>query len=478
MREHPAHAYGIGQFGTKAKPTTVSGAAGSAKSRQIMQLQDTLVHNPGMSDREKSQVQEKISSLTAEKKVLDWKDANPGTPTIESYEAQKSYYDRLWQQNQDAIVNGLGNGTLKQGSDEWYELFKKGDDLLAMKDAYNRGMMGLLDGDKAQTAMVTAGGGGSSAGFDANDGANYIGETTPGANDEENADEGIKPYLWSQDESSDNTTDLYTSLADEKDAEKQAIIAELDDQMAEEIALANELRQDTYERAYKYFDENIDIVGMSEAMIGQISSSPGIDASGFSDEELKEAFAQSTWELDDAYDVSVDDIVEDIREKYDRLKEDALANIDEKFKPYERVVDAGFTDLLTITDMLEDSEVKDVASIMLGLTKNEDGAFSDTSSWSEVVFIPDEEAADEFYKKYVDDPEALAELNNKAQGWEVKILALPIVPALPQFGFVLEGAAWLEEAIDVADIVNNSTHLTDKLNVGSYYVKYNNQFNI
>ena len=39
-----------------------------------------------------------------------------------------------------------------QGSDEWYELFKKGDDLLAMKDAYNRGMMGLLDGEKAQTA--------------------------------------------------------------------------------------------------------------------------------------------------------------------------------------------------------------------------------------------------------------------------------------------------------------------------------------
>ena len=64
-----------------------------------MQLQDTLVHNPGMSDAEKSQVQEKINNLTAEKEVLDWKDANPGTPTVESYEAQKGYYDRLWQQN-------------------------------------------------------------------------------------------------------------------------------------------------------------------------------------------------------------------------------------------------------------------------------------------------------------------------------------------------------------------------------------------
>ena len=155
MRTNPGHAYGIGQFGTKAeqpKPTIVPGAAGSAKGREIMQLQDTLVHNPGMSDREKNQVQEKISSLAAEKEVLDWKDANPGTPTVENYEAQKSYYDRLWQQNQDAIVNGLGNGTLEQGSDEWYALFKKGDDLLAMKDAYNRGMMGQLDGQKAQAA--------------------------------------------------------------------------------------------------------------------------------------------------------------------------------------------------------------------------------------------------------------------------------------------------------------------------------------
>ena len=124
------------------------------KGREIAQLQDTLVYNTGMSDSEKNQTQEKINNLTAEKNVLDWKDANPGTPTVESYEAQKGYYDRLWQQNQDAIVTGFGNGTLKQGSDEWYELFKKGDDLLAMKDAYNRGMMGQLDGEKVQTTNL------------------------------------------------------------------------------------------------------------------------------------------------------------------------------------------------------------------------------------------------------------------------------------------------------------------------------------
>ncbi len=196
MKTNPAHAYGIVQFGTKAKLTTVPGAAGSAKGRQIMQLQDTLVHNPGMSDREKSQVQEKISSLTAEKKVLDWKDANPGTPTVESYEAQKSYYDRLWQQNQDAIVNGLGNGTLKQGSDEWYELFKKGDNLLAMKDAYNRGMMGLLDGDKAQTAeeQAAAGGGGRRISLDAKDGAVYTEQ--PGMDD---GNKGTSTYISGED---------------------------------------------------------------------------------------------------------------------------------------------------------------------------------------------------------------------------------------------------------------------------------------
>ena len=83
------------------------------------------MNNLDITDSEKRQAQEKINNLTAEKEVLDWKNANPGRPTVESYEAQKSYYDRLWQQNQDAIVNGLGNGTLKQGSDEWYELFKR-----------------------------------------------------------------------------------------------------------------------------------------------------------------------------------------------------------------------------------------------------------------------------------------------------------------------------------------------------------------
>ena len=120
--------------------------------------------------------------------MLDWKAANAGTPTVENYEAQKSYYDRLWQQNQDAIVNGLGNGTLEQGSDEWYALLEKGDDLLAMKDAYNKGMMGLLDGQKAVTAeeqAATKTGGGKSVSLDANDEAAYTGGIKPGMDDEE-----------------------------------------------------------------------------------------------------------------------------------------------------------------------------------------------------------------------------------------------------------------------------------------------------
>ncbi len=64
------------------------------------------------------------------------------------------YYDDLWNQNQDVMVNELGNDTVKQGSDEWYALLKKGDDILERKNAYNKGMMGLLDGQKAVTAKV------------------------------------------------------------------------------------------------------------------------------------------------------------------------------------------------------------------------------------------------------------------------------------------------------------------------------------
>ena len=158
-----------------------------------MQLQDFLVNSPDMSEREKKQTQGKIKDLTAQKEVLDWKAASAGTPTVENYEAQKSYYDRLWQQNQDAIVNGLGNGTLEQGSDEWYALLEKGDDLLAMKDTYNKGMMGLLDGQKAQTAEEAAAmaGGGRSAGFDANDEAMFTGGTAPGIDDGEEENQTV-----------------------------------------------------------------------------------------------------------------------------------------------------------------------------------------------------------------------------------------------------------------------------------------------
>ena len=54
MRKYQANAYGIGQFGPSAKKPAGS-AAGNAKGREIMQLQDLLVHNPDMGEREKKQ---------------------------------------------------------------------------------------------------------------------------------------------------------------------------------------------------------------------------------------------------------------------------------------------------------------------------------------------------------------------------------------------------------------------------------------
>ena len=197
MREHPEHAYGIGQYSPAAeqqKPAAIPGAAGSAKGREIMNLQDTLVHNPGMSAREKSQVQEKINDLTAEKNVLDWKDANSGRPTQENYQKQIDYYNRLITQAQDDMVNALGSGNVSTGDEKWYEYHDKVDELVMQRDAYNRGMMGLLDGDKTQTAekQVTAGGEQGQAG-------NI--KPYPWLPDEkdENSEDTIKPYPWSPD---------------------------------------------------------------------------------------------------------------------------------------------------------------------------------------------------------------------------------------------------------------------------------------
>ena len=58
------------------------------------------------------------------------KNSHPAAPTVENYETQMRYFDDLWQQNQDAILSGLRKDTVKQGSDEWYALLKKGDDIL------------------------------------------------------------------------------------------------------------------------------------------------------------------------------------------------------------------------------------------------------------------------------------------------------------------------------------------------------------
>ena len=218
--------------------------------------------------------------------------------------------------------------------------------------------MGLLDGQKAVTAQESAAtqtGGSRSVSLDAKDEAVYTGQTKPGMDDEEStgvtdsyydgmmhaygnygtalgvgngygqtdAPEAITPYPWSQNGNANTES--------EKQTEKDAAIEELDAQMEEEIAAASGLKLDAYERGYTFFDEYINLKGMRQSMEGQILSSLGIDASNFTEAELKEAFAQSTWVLDGAYDVNVDNLIADIETKYDGLKEDALGKIDNKF---------------------------------------------------------------------------------------------------------------------------------------------------
>ncbi len=59
---------------------------------------------------------------------------------------------------------------------QFHTLLKKGDDILERKNEYNKGMMGLLDGQKAVTASERAAiqsGGSRSGSLDANDEAVY-----------------------------------------------------------------------------------------------------------------------------------------------------------------------------------------------------------------------------------------------------------------------------------------------------------------
>ena len=83
------------------------------------------MNTPMISEQKKWKIEDKITKLTAERDVLDWKRTRNAAPTVENYETQMRYYNDLWQQNQDAILGGLRKDTVKQGSDEWYTLLKK-----------------------------------------------------------------------------------------------------------------------------------------------------------------------------------------------------------------------------------------------------------------------------------------------------------------------------------------------------------------
>ena len=97
---------------------------------------------------------------------------------------------------------------------------REGDDLLAMKDAYNRGKMGLLDGEKAQTAEEQAAASNEK-------GLEGIIKPCPWLPNEkdEGTEETIKPYPWSPDDNEDNLgdkTEPYSVSSDEEENEEWA----------------------------------------------------------------------------------------------------------------------------------------------------------------------------------------------------------------------------------------------------------------
>ena len=155
MNANPEHAYAAGTKASGAQPRKAT-VSTTQHDMEIAQLQDELVNTPMMSEQKKWKIEDKITKLKAERDVLNWKNSRPAAPTVENYETQMRYFDDLWNQSQDAILSGLRKDTVKQGSDEWYDLLKKGDDILEQRNAYNRSMMGLLDGQKAQTASERA----------------------------------------------------------------------------------------------------------------------------------------------------------------------------------------------------------------------------------------------------------------------------------------------------------------------------------
>ena len=441
MRATPEHAYGIGQYRPAAeqqKPAAIPRAAGSAKGREIMQLQDTLVHNPGMSDREKNQVQEKINNLTADKEVLDWKDANPGRPTKENYQTQIDYYNRLITQAQDDMVNALGSGNVSTGDEKWYEYHDKVDELVKQRDAYNRGMMGLLDGEKAQTAeeataTETARGGGRSVSLDANDGAVYTKQ--PEMDDEEDQNENgdyneipasepdptdvddlvnnyqgtdepeelpltqseldeINEIIQADIDINDSMTDAREhaenyfdedfiananledlsewQIGTRKQMEIDAILEELDKQMAEEIANLDNLKNDVYQEAYDFFDENPNLIDAMKAQIItelKLYNEDGTpyDLSGYSDEEIKEMFAQSSWSLDPASQTNTEEFVESIKDKYEERRQEEIDAVNDTFEPYEKMAELGLSDLWEINNLVGDEDIKKTIESILDI---------------------------------------------------------------------------------------------------------------
>ena len=168
---------------------------------------------------------------------------------------------------------------------------------------------------------------------------------------------------------------------------------------------------------------------------------------------------------------------EAINKRYEKLSDEKMKVIDEKFEPYENVANAGFYDLFTIADTIEDSDVKGVINIMLELSMNGEGnIFEQTNYNTSLVFIPDAEAARDFYEQYVAQPNRIADLNELLQGVELQIDMLPLEFATGAFVFEMPGAIQTIKAY--ADTLKNEYYLTDMLEEGSYYAKYDLSYTV
>ena len=458
-------------------------------------------------DNEKGNINIKLKDLQAAKAVLDWKNNLPKKPTDEDYETQKRYYDGLWQQNQDSIVKGLSNNTLDVGTDEWRAIMTKGSDLRGQRDAYHMGKMGMLDGEKAQEATV-GGYRGDMSFSSQNEQLVHAGAENQDIN-QNDLDELVRSYESKEDEPeekkmtqreldeineliqadidfNDNivnakkqaeqyfdeefiaNTDLgelrYWQIEARKQMEIDNALKELEKKLAEEISALDSLKEETYKRASDYYDKNPDKI---EAIKGQIMYALGLyDLNEYAEAELKQAFAESEWMLDQASQVNREDILKDIEEKYDGMKQEAINAINEEFNPYEKVAELGLSDLWAIKNMSdENSGARKILEEILE-PSNIDSLYGITINSLRVNDIYDTlELRMLDAKKYDEPKESLEKINLGL----TKIISGP----LDEVGIIISESKNITDAIDYYNKIKEEEVKKEEYIYPGNYIQYN-----